>query len=144
MAVVFEDKFMEVQSDMVSLALELAAEEAIDKIYLYASIENESVLFNAFYSRGMNILKLSDVEKSKEKIRAFLRLGTDDVEQLVSVCKSYQKPIPTEIKAIYDADKNSFDSNYQFSTVGLEEKGKSPGVVFLEWRDMVQFDLQKG
>ena len=47
MTKIFEDEFMEVQSDMVSLCLEYIESKA-DNIYIYASNENNSLTFNAF------------------------------------------------------------------------------------------------
>jgi len=44
----FEDKLSEIQTDMISLALELA-EDKIDTAYIYGSYENNSLSFNSFF-----------------------------------------------------------------------------------------------
>ncbi len=43
----FEDRFMEIQSDMVSLGLEYVRWQA-DKVYIYSILEQELVSFNIF------------------------------------------------------------------------------------------------
>ena len=45
----FEDKLSEIQTDMISLALELA-EGKIDIVYIYGSYENHSLSFNSFFA----------------------------------------------------------------------------------------------
>lgn len=43
----FEDAFMELQSEYVSLCLELLG-NTVEKVYIYLSIEDKSQLFNVF------------------------------------------------------------------------------------------------
>lgn len=45
---VFEDEFMDAQSQIISLCLEFADNKA-DKVYAYGSIEEKSISFNAFF-----------------------------------------------------------------------------------------------
>lgn len=47
MGKVFEDEFMDIQVQMIALCLEFVGNEA-DKIYVYGSIEENSISFNAF------------------------------------------------------------------------------------------------
>ncbi len=44
----FEDQFMDLQSELISLSLEVT-DKKVDKIYAYASIEEKSQMFNAFF-----------------------------------------------------------------------------------------------
>jgi len=44
----FEDEFMALQSELISLCLEVT-EKKVDKIYAYASIEEKSKMFNSFF-----------------------------------------------------------------------------------------------
>ena len=46
----FEDKFMEAQTALISLCLEVT-ESKIDKVFAYASIEKRSTMFNAFLKK---------------------------------------------------------------------------------------------
>ena len=47
MGKVFEDEVMDIQVQMIALCLEFVGNEA-DKIYVYGSIEENSISFNAF------------------------------------------------------------------------------------------------
>lgn len=47
MSKVFEDEFMDIQSELVSLCLEVT-ESKVNKIYVYCSNEKKSKMFNAF------------------------------------------------------------------------------------------------
>ena len=47
MSKTFEDEFMDLQAECISLCLEVVGQEA-EKIYAYCSIETYSKLFNAF------------------------------------------------------------------------------------------------
>ncbi len=48
MSKVFEDALMDVQSELISLCLEVVENRDIDKVYAYCSIEKKSMMFNAF------------------------------------------------------------------------------------------------
>ena len=43
----FEDDFMDLQSSLISLCLEVAGQK-VDKVYVYCSIEKKSKMFNVF------------------------------------------------------------------------------------------------
>ena len=57
----FEDEYMELQASLISLCLELINNK-VDKVYAYASIEEESRAFNAFYMVQGKILTLNQQE----------------------------------------------------------------------------------
>ena len=44
---VFEDEFMDLQTALISLCLEVT-EEKVNKVYVYCSNEKKSKMFNAF------------------------------------------------------------------------------------------------
>ena len=48
MSKVFEDEFMELQTGLISLCLELT-EGKVDKVFAYGSNEKKSAAFNAFF-----------------------------------------------------------------------------------------------
>lgn len=52
---------MDVQSDMVSLCLELAEGTLVDTIYVHGSIEDGTLSFNAFYAACGRVLTASQV-----------------------------------------------------------------------------------
>ena len=60
MSKVFEDEFMEIQSEMVSLCLEYLEKERKKgkKIYIYCNNENNTMMFHAFFHIGDEIWSL--------------------------------------------------------------------------------------
>ena len=99
----FEDKFMEVQASMISLAMEYVQNQA-DKIYIYA-IADSLYSFNLFYDIKGNIVhkhlvndflaKDSHVDISLQT--ALLKEGIKDVEAMIDVCQEYNREHPTEM-----------------------------------------------
>ena len=70
----FEDEFMELQSDFVSLCLEVA-EQKVNKVYIYCSIEKKSTMFNAFF-------------EIDGKIKTLNQLGIDNEFKYEEVCSA--------------------------------------------------------
>ena len=103
----FEDKFMEVQASMISLALEYVQDQA-DKIYIYA-IADSLYSFNLFYEiKGKVVHKHlvnnflpddSQVDIGLQSI--LLREGIKDVENMIEICQEYNREHPTEMWLIY-------------------------------------------
>lgn len=128
----FEDKFMEVQSDLISLCLELT-DSQVDKVYAYASIEKNSTMFNAFFERNGEILTLKQLNVESRTAMDFLRIGTGDLERIREVCQQYETQTPTEIKMFYDVKTRKFNADYQYGEVCSLKTGKSSGEVFMQW-----------
>lgn len=128
----FEDEFMELQSDFVSLCLEVA-EQKVNKIYIYCSIEKRSRMFNAFFEIDGKIKTLNQLGVNNVLIMQFLKLGTSDLEKVKNVCINYNMPIPTEMKIYYNVETGKYDAQYKYEEVCSEKTGKNAGEVFLEW-----------
>ena len=58
MGKVFEDDFMELQSQFISLCLEVSGKK-VDEVYAYISIEKQSKMFNAFFTVNGNVVTLN-------------------------------------------------------------------------------------
>lgn len=128
----FEDDFMDLQSDLISLCLEVVEQE-VDKIYAYCSIEKKSKMFNAFFEVNGKIKTLNQLELNKALMMQFLKLGTGDLEKIKSICISNNMPIPTEIKMYYDVKTGKYNAQYKYEEICSEKTGKSAGEVFLNW-----------
>lgn len=128
----FEDEFMDVQSGLISLCLEVA-EQKVDKVYAYCSIEKKSTMFNVFFEIGGQIKTLNQLGVNNALVMQFLKLGTTDLEKIKDVCINHNMPIPTEIKMYYSAKTNKFDAQYNYEEVCSEGTGRNSGEVFLDW-----------
>jgi len=133
----FEDAFMDLQSELISLCLEVT-ERKVDNIYAYASIEEKSKMFNAFFKINGEIKTLNQLGLSNPKINQFLKLGTGDLDKIRSICKSFNKPIPTEIKMCYEVKTGKYNSDYKYNEVCSARTGVSSGEVFINWISQIK------
>lgn len=130
---VFEDEFMEVQSGLISLCMEVIGDNKVEKVYVYCSIERTMKMFNAFFTVGNEIMTLNLLGIKPPKSTQFLRLGTSDLNKLSTVCEKYNKPTPTEMKLYYDVKSGEFEAKYRYDEVCSLKTGKAQSEVFLEW-----------
>ena len=113
----FEDKFMEVQVSMISLAMEYVQNQA-EKVYIYCISEEALLSFDVFYKINGTVTKMyavneiinKKVDTSKNMMVAVQRFGLEDIQKMLDVCQEYDREHPTEMGLIYDAQKNSLDS----------------------------------
>ena len=132
MSRVFEDEFMDLQTGLISLCLEVT-QGKVDKVYAYGSNEKKSTMFNAFFEVNGEIKTLNMLGVSKELAFQFLGLGIEDLEKLNAIGAKYNRPIPTELKLYYDVRARKFKSEYKYEEVCSARTGKSAGEVFNEW-----------
>ena len=140
----YEDKFMEVQVSMISLAMEYVQNQA-DKIFIYA-IADSLYSFNLFYEIKGNIVhkhlvndylpKDSHVDISLQT--ALLKEGVKDVEAMIDICQEYDREHPTEMWLIYDAKKNSLDSRYSYEGRYDKDEELLPRLEFEKWFEEVK------
>ena len=117
----FEDKFMEVQVSMISLAMEYVQNQA-EKVYIYCISEEALLSFDVFYKINGVYVKLhrvntvldTKVDTSKNMMVAVQRFGFEDIQKMLDVCQEYNREHPTEMWLIYDSQKNSLDSRYSY------------------------------
>ena len=100
MGKVFEDEFMELQTGLISLCLELARGK-VDKVFAYCSNEKKTKSFNAFFEVDGSIKTTNQLDVPGDLIDQFLKLGTGDVMNLDAIGKKHHRPVPTEMK-LYD------------------------------------------
>lgn len=132
MGKVFEDEFMEVQTGLISLCLELT-EEKVDKIFAYGSNEKKTASFNAFFEVDGRIKTTNQLDIPGELIDQFLKIGTGDVMKLRAIGAKYNRPVPTELKLYYDVRTGKFRSEYKYEEICSARTGKVAGEVFMEW-----------
>lgn len=144
MAKIFEDYFSEIQADMVYECMDYVKGKA-DKVYIYASREGRMISTDYFFEINGQILerhKLNAISPqydiSTNHQSACLRALNEDVEELEKLCKEHDRPMPTEIKMIYDVKKNSLGIKYKYDNQWLDHKTKTPDDVADEWFEEVK------
>lgn len=150
---VFEDYFSELQADMVSICLEYVENRA-QKIFIYCSFEEGLVASDFFYKVANCILerhKLNDVvyegqEKynvSTDRQLAVMDIINQDIEEINKLCKEYKKDMPTEMKLIYDVEKNSLKAEYRYDLVYSNDPVKTADDIAMEWFESVRLENNK-
>lgn len=144
MAKVFEDLFMDIQADMVYACMDYVNGDA-DKIYVYVSAEGKVQTSSHFYEIGgmvYNPYTIKDVspkyDVSVSNQRKCVNVLMEDLAELVALCKEYNRPMPTEIKMIYDVNKNSLNADYKYEPVYSNHKTKTSYDVINEWIEEVK------
>ena len=133
----FEDVFMDFQSSLISLCLEVTG-NSVDVIYAYCSNERKSKMFKAFVRTNGEVKTISQLGIQRPLVFQFLKIGTEDLEKLDKICEEYNKPVPREIKMIYDVRTGKFDASYKYEDVCTPLTGKVSDEVFMEWVDEIR------
>lgn len=137
----FEDEFMEVQSGLIALCIEVLEGKPVNKIYAYCSIEEHSLMFNAFFEQCGRLFTLNGMGISHDLAMQFLSTGTEDLEKIESLCRRYNRPVPREMKLIYETSTGKFNADYKYQEVCSAKTGKESGEVFKEWEEEVRNNL---
>jgi len=135
MAKVFEDEFMDVQSGLIDLCMEVSNGN-VDKIYAYCAVGEYSLMFHAFFMVNGKITRLHDLEGMTEGLESeFLHVGTGDLNLLRDLGKKYNRPIPAEIKLYYDVPSGKFHAEYDYNPAFVKNRRVGPEDTFRAWRD---------
>lgn len=129
---VFEDIFMDLQSEYVSLCIELVGKD-VDNIYIYISIEKNSKMFNSFVKISNEIKTLNQLELDDSLIMQFLKIGTEDIEKIKEICNEYNMKVPTEMKMSYDVKTGKYNADFKYESICSAQTGVSAGEVFMQW-----------
>ena len=127
MAKVFEDEFTEIQSGMVSLAIEAleTVDMTVDKIYIYAFGTEHEGFFNLFFVKDGKLLHNNQVGVSEDIIDQVLDLGIEDTFKLIEVCQKYGRQAPCQYKLVYDCHTGHFDGDYSYDDLSDTLYGSS-------------------
>jgi hypothetical protein len=153
MSKVFEDYFSELQADMVSICLEYVENRA-QKIFIYCSFEEGVISSDFFYKIANSILeghKLNDIVNEIQKKynvtvdrqMAVMDIINEDIEKIYKLCKEYKKKMPTEIKLIYDVEKNSLKAEYKYDLVYSNDPVRTADDIAMEWFEEVRLENSK-
>ena len=130
---VFEDEFMDAQSRIISLCVEFAGNRT-DKVYAYGSIEESSISFNAFFKIDGQIKTTNNIAADPDAIWDFLDLGEADLEKIRQICIHYEKPVPTELRMIYDCKSGKIDTEYKYESICSAKTGTDSSEIFMKWK----------
>lgn len=134
MVIGFEDAFIEVLADYVSLCLELMNND-VDVIYGFLYQSPGMRTHNAFFRKNGCVQHFDEIGLSDEIVDRFFDVGFQDIERLLAVCKQYEHPCPHEIRLTYDVVSRQFDAKYGYDDYVEGSKSIDPNKVFDKWMD---------
>lgn len=137
MSKIYEDEFMEIQSGLISLCLELVSNK-VDRVYAYCSVEEKSISFNAFFEINGNIKTIDKLGINSDTMWEFLDLGVSDLIKLKEICNRYKQPIPTEMKLTYDKKAGKLDAKYKYETICSAKTGVESSQIFMDWLNKIK------
>ena len=147
----FEDEFSAKQTDMIQLALEYADRVAqkVDTVYIYCSFET-MYSFDVFYKDDENNIvmlhELSNKGMNKSEIDnlifSVLKLGNKDLQDIHKICQKYNRPMPTQIKLIYDHKQNKVKGEYSYDLFYSNSDTLTADDIFEQWYNEVKRELE--
>lgn len=148
MAKIFEDSFMEVQSDMIALCMEYAEGKA-DKVYAYGTMEGGVRSFSVFYEANGRVVRIEGLDDalpeggklehgSDERQWGVLKIGAGDLKRLRDVCGEFGQPVPTELRLVYDARTGGMTADYKYDPVYTHTRDLHWSDVFNAWFEEVK------
>ena len=138
----FEDDFMEIQAELISLCLEVT-QDKVDRIYAYASIEKKSTMFNAFFEKNGRVLTVNELNIDKSVAIEFLKIGTLTLEKIKKLCEYNEICAPKEIKMYYDVNFRKYYAFYEYSKSCWDNSKMSSGEAFLNWYNEIKVNIGK-
>ncbi|KKI92093.1 hypothetical protein WQ54_10945 [Bacillus sp. SA1-12] len=144
----FEDRFSELQADMISICMEYVEDRA-DKVFIYASCEEGMVSGKFFYLINNQYVKCHKVndalengeesyDVSPERMFKVLQIIGEDIEEIEILCKEYERDMPTEMKLIYDAKSGKFQAEYKYDLIHTNDDIKTADDFADEWFEEIK------
>lgn len=129
---VFEDEYMDLHAEIISLCLDaLEEEQGVDVVYAYCSIEGAIYTFNAFFTRKGKAYTLDDINLPFDALSDILGEGAQIGIEIGALCKEFGRPVPTEIKMIYEVGQESLAVDYKYEP--QETESRFVHDIFLDW-----------
>ncbi|WP_405096941.1 DUF600 domain-containing protein [Oceanobacillus sp. FSL H7-0719] len=148
----FEDYFSELQTDMVAICLEYVDNKA-EEIFIYCSYEPKMYVFDFFFKVNGKVVhkqQLNEVSKesdsqqsrvydvSRERQKAALRIGNQNLKLIHKKCEEFNKDMPTEMKLHYNVKENSLKGKYRYDLVYSIDDELLPDDIFDLWFEKVK------
>ena len=139
----FEDKLSEIQTDMISLALELA-EGKIDTAYIYGSCENHSLSFNSFFAKDKKVYTINKLDElgienlTTDRMFQYLDIGISDLERFITLFQEDKKQAPTQLKLVYDNVNKKAKAQYSYDLFYSNSDKITADDIFEQWYSEVK------
>jgi len=146
----FDAKFQRLFTSIVETSFEYVgrSKEEIDRIFIYASMEDETFFFNVFYLIKGNLSKantvneyLTDNPATPEMNKQLLRVCTGFVDEISELFEADEREVPTLIKMTFEPKTGAFDSDISYKKFYSEHPERTEVDGFNEWFEDVKAGL---
>lgn len=143
----FEDKLSEIQTDMISLALELA-EDKIDTAYIYGSYENNSLSFNSFFVQDNKVYPINKLDQlgienlTTDRMFQYLDIGITDFKRFITLFQENKKQAPTQLKLVYDNVNKKAKAQYSYDSFYSNSDTLTSYDIFMEWYKEIKEEVE--
>lgn len=111
---VFEDEFMDKQSEIVSLFIDEINDD-VSTLYLFFYNDECSFMMTSAYRVNGNVVGNLDAGVSDEKDDEIYNVICDEIfPELQAIHQKYNMPMPVEFKLIYNTVSGAFDAEYRY------------------------------
>lgn len=112
---VFEDEFMDKQSEIISLYKE-AMSDIIEMLYVYLYNDESQFMLTAAYRVDGKVVGNVDAGISDDIDEQIYDIITEEIiPELDKICQKYNKEMPVVFKYTYNNQTGAFDSDYLYA-----------------------------
>ncbi|WP_320019769.1 immunity protein YezG family protein [Labilibaculum manganireducens] len=139
----FDRNFERLYTNMAEIAFEFVNrnKNEVDKVYVFASMEADSLFYNVFYRihelptelHQVNNLLIAKCDISNSRINDLLRQGTDFLEEVLDLFENDNREVPTLMKMTYEPKTGAFNNDISYELNYSNHKDKTIVDVFKEW-----------
>lgn len=123
---IFEDEFMDIQTEMVQIGLDFEEKvsEDVEKMFLLIFCQGNSFSASIFFKVGNQILEWQDMRIDggyDTYINVFFQKEYEQSKQLQELFRANGRPCPEELRLTYDLETEEFDAEYGYDVpVGID------------------------
>ena len=85
---------------------------------------------------------LNGVEDITDLIFNVLKIGTEDIKEVEKICKKYDRPMPTQIKIIYDNVNKKVHADYSYELFYSNSDTLTSNDIFNQWFEEVKAEVE--
>ena len=131
----FEEEFMEIQSEIISLCVEYSKELA-SHIFIYCYMNGENYLFNAIFRIGKETWNAEELEYPEEMLVKFRTLIQNETSRLPVLFEQYKREAPIQYKIHFKSKGNKIELDLKYKKE--LDLSMNPQVIFDKWLQAVK------
>ena len=131
----FEQEFMEIQSEIISLCVEYSHELA-SHIFVYCYMDGDNYFFNAFFRIGKETWNVEELEYPEEVAAEFRSLIQNATSKLPLLFEQYKRETPVQFKLHFKTKGNKLELDLKYKKE--MDLSMNPQILFDKWHQSVK------